>query len=92
MVEAMRSITDPVQRVLALQRLQDTLSKARRDVSVMRSQTIRELRDHRDAEHPDGWSLAAIADLLGLKRGNVQYIAEGRGLARESDETETGRE
>lgn len=85
MVEAVRSISDPVQRAVALQRLQDTLGKARRDVSVMRTETVRELRDHRDAEHPDGWSLAAIADLLGLKRGNVQYIAEGRGLAHEND-------
>lgn len=85
MVEAVRSIGDPVQRAVALQRLQDTLGKARRDVSVMRTEAVRELRGHRDAQHPDGWSLAAIADLLGLKRGNVQYIAEGRGLAREND-------
>lgn len=85
MVEAVRSISDPVQRAIALQRIQDTLGKARRDVSVMRTETVRELRGHRDDDHPDGWSLADIADLLGLKRGNVQYIAEGRGLAREND-------
>lgn len=85
MVEAVRSISDPVSRALALQELQETLGRARRDVSVMRTETVRELRGHVDAQHPKGWSLADIADLLGLKRGNVQYIAEGRGLARETD-------
>lgn len=86
MVEAVRSISDPVERMLALEELKAQLASARRDVSVLRSETVNELRARRDGEHPDGWSLSDIGKLIGKPRGSVQYIAEGRGLARETDD------
>jgi hypothetical protein len=85
MVEAVRSMTDPVARAVALQQLQTEIGKARRDVSALRTEAVRALRDLRDAEHPEGWSLAEIGELLGIGRSNVQYIAEGRGLSRAAD-------
>jgi hypothetical protein len=72
-VEALRAITDPVERALAAHRLQGRISTARRDVSVIRTETVRELRTR-------GWSHQQVADLLGISRGNAQGIAEGRGL------------
>ena len=88
MVEAVRAISDPVERMQELEKLKDQLATARRDVSVLRSQTVNELRQHRDAEHPDGWTLRDIGRLIKKPRGTVQYISEGRGLACGGDETE----
>lgn len=86
MVEAVRSISDPVKRMQELEKLKDQLASARRDVSVLRSETVNELRQHRDEKHPEGWSLKDIGELIGKPRGTVQYISEGRGLAREDAE------
>lgn len=91
MVEAVRAISDPVARMKALEELKDQITSARRDVSVLRSQTVNELRRHVDDKHPDGWTLKDIGELIGKPRGTVQYIAEGRGLARENDEPEADR-
>lgn len=85
MVEAVRSIADPAQRAVAAQELQAQAIKARKDLAEIRTDAVRELRATRDAEHPNGWSHAAIAELLGVARGNAQRIAEGRSLARDAD-------
>lgn len=81
MVEAVRAISDPVKRLEELEKLKDQLATARRDVSVLRTETVNELR-------ANGWSLKDIGERIGKPRGTVQYIAEGRGLARENDEPE----
>ena len=88
MVEAVRSISDPVKRMEAIEKLKDQIATARRDISVLRSETVNELRRHVDAKHPEGWSLNDIGELIKKPRGTVQYIAEGRGLARGDDEPE----
>jgi len=83
MVQSVRAIADPVERAVALQKLQDAIGRARRDVSLMRGETFRELRGLIDGEHPEGWSLTEIAELVGLRaRSSAQYIAEGRGVSR----------
>jgi hypothetical protein len=79
MVEEVRSINDPAERAKRAQELQREAIDARKALAAIRTEAVRELRAARDAEHPDGWSHAQVAELLGVHRNNAQRIAEGRG-------------
>lgn len=85
MVEAVRSIADPVARWRELNRLKKDIAVSRRALSRLRKDTVDELRELRDDEHPEGWSLTQIGKLTGETRSTIQYVADGRGLARETD-------
>jgi hypothetical protein len=84
MVDEVEAIADPVERWKALDRLKRDTAKSRRRISKARTRTVNELRALVDEEHPEGWSLKDIGDLTGETRSTIQYVAEGRGLARES--------
>lgn len=91
MVDDVEAIADPVERWKALDRLKRDTAKSRRRISKARTKTANELRALIDADHPEGWSLSQIGKLTGETRSTIQYVAEGRGLAREN-EPEAGRE
>lgn len=87
-LELLRSIPDPAERAMAAQELAVRATGLRRELAVARFEAVRELRETVDEEHPDGWSHADVARLLGVERGTAQYIAEGRGLGRDRSDGE----
>jgi hypothetical protein len=73
MIDAVRSIADPEIQAVEAQKLQRAATKASRDLARIRTLAVRRLR-------ASGWSHQDVADLLKVRRGNAQRIAEGRGL------------
>lgn len=87
MVEAVRQIADPVERVLQADRLKVANELQRKQIARLRRDAQRALKGYRDAEHPKGWTLDDIGKLTGRHRNTVQHVIEGRDLGRDEPAT-----
>ncbi len=73
-IDHILAITDPAERARQLGRVLKGMTEANAEVSAYRRAAVMELRD-------DGLSLAEIAAELGLHRGRVQNIVNGKAEA-----------